>query len=47
MPVALIVDDVTKSLEQGDQVLGVYLDLKKAFDTVTLVSSLKGLHTLV
>ena len=28
------VDKMTKSLDHGDIVIGIYLDLKKAFDTV-------------
>ena len=34
MPISLIMDNITKSLEKGEKVLGLYLDLKKAFDTV-------------
>ena len=29
-----LIDKITKSLDSGDIVIGVYLDLKKAFDTV-------------
>ena len=29
-----LVDKITKSLDSGDIVIGVFLDLKKAFDTV-------------
>ena len=29
-----LVDNITKSLDKGDIVIGVFLDLKKAFDTV-------------
>ena len=29
-----LVDNITKSLDNGDVVIGVFLDLKKAFDTV-------------
>ena len=36
MPVALIVEEVTKAIEENEKVLGLYLDLKKAFDTVNI-----------
>ena len=36
MPVALIVDEITKSLEKKKKIVGLYLDLKKAFDTVDI-----------
>ena len=29
-----LVDKITKSLDHGDIVIGIFLDLKKAFDTV-------------
>ena len=29
-----LVDNITKSLDDGDIVIGVFLDLKKAFDTI-------------
>ena len=29
-----LVDKITKSLDNGDIVIGVFIDLKKAFDTV-------------
>ena len=34
MPIAHIYDEITKALEKGDLTCGIYLDLKKAFDTV-------------
>lgn len=36
MPVALVVEEITKALENHEKVLGLYLDLKKAFDTVNI-----------
>ena len=41
MPVALIIDEITKTLEKKEKVLGLYLDLKKAFDTVNVKILLK------
>ena len=35
MPVALIVDEITKAIENDRKALGLYLDLKKAFDRLT------------
>ena len=39
-----LVDKITKSLDNGDIVIGVYLDLKKAFDTVNHKILLKELY---
>ena len=39
-----LVDDITKSLDNGDIVIGVFLDLKKAFDTVNHKILLKKLY---
>ena len=36
-----LVDNITKSLDNGDIVIGVFLDLKKAFDTVNHKISVK------
>ena len=41
MPIALIIDTITKSLEKKEKVVGLYLDLKKAFDTVNVEILLK------
>ena len=38
-----LVDKITKSLDSGDIVIGVFLDLKKAFDTVNHKILLKKL----
>ena len=34
MPLLLLQENITKSMESGKIVCGMYLDLKKAFDTV-------------
>ena len=34
MPLLLLQENITKSMENGNLVCGIYLDLKKAFDTV-------------
>ena len=39
-----LVDKITKSLDSGDIVIGVFLDLKKAFDTVNRKIILKKLY---
>ena len=39
-----LVDKITKSLDNGDIVIGVFLDLKKAFDTVNHKILLKKLY---
>ena len=44
MPISLIMDNITKGLENGEKVLGLYLDLKKAFDTVDSKILLDKLH---
>ena len=36
MPMVLIVDEITRALEKNEKVLGLYLDLRKAFDTVNI-----------
>ena len=41
MPVALGYDEISKGLEQNQHVIGLYLDLKKAFDTVDMNILLK------
>ena len=46
MPVALIVEEITKAMEQNEKVLGLYLDLKKAFDTVNITILLNKLRCL-
>ena len=46
MPICLILDDISVSLEKGEKVLGLYLDLKKAFDTVDRKILLDKLHFL-
>ena len=46
MPVALIVEEITKAIEQNEKVLGLYLDLKKAFDTVNITILLNKLRCL-
>ena len=43
MPVALIVEEVTKAIEENEKVLGLYLDLKKAFDFVNIDILMKKL----
>ena len=39
-----LVDEITKSLDSGDIVIGVFLDMKKAFDTVNHKILLKKLY---
>ena len=34
MALILLIDRITKALDKGDSVVGIYLDLSKAFDTV-------------
>ena len=46
MPVALIVEEITKTIEQNEKVLGLYLDLKKAFDTVNTTILLNKLRCI-
>ena len=44
MPILLLQDIITKALEQGEFTLGVFLDIKKAFDTVHIDLLLKKLQ---
>ena len=44
MALMVLVDKLTKSLENGDHVVGVYLDFSKAFDTVNHRILLKKLE---
>jgi hypothetical protein len=44
MPILILQDLVTKSFEESDHVLGLFLDLQKAFDTVDIELLLKKLH---
>ena len=44
MPVALIAEEITKAIEQNEKVVGLFLDLKKAFDTVNIDILLKKLN---
>ena len=46
MPVSLMFDEITKSLANNEKVLALYLDLKKAFDTVDIHILLKKMHFL-
>ena len=46
MPVSLIIDNITECLENGGKVIGLYLDLKKAFDTVNKEILLNKLYFL-
>ena len=46
MPLALIIDEITKTIEDDRKVLGLFLDLKKAFDTVNVNILLNKLHFL-
>ena len=39
-----LVDNITKSLDNGDIVIGIFLDLKKAFDTVNHKILVKNLY---
>ena len=39
-----LVDTITKSLDNGDTEIGVFLDLKKAFDTVDHALLMKKLY---
>ena len=44
MPILLLQDFITEAFEKGEYALGLYLDIKKAFDTVNLDLLLKKLH---
>ena len=44
MPILLLQDMITKAFEDGDLALGLYLDIKKAFDTVNIDILLKKLY---
>ena len=44
MPILLLQDTITKAFEEGEFVLGLYLDLRKAFDTVDVNLLLEKLH---
>ena len=44
MPVTLSFEDITKSLEHNEKMIGLYVDLKKTFDTVDLTILLKKLY---
>ena len=44
MPIAHLLDEVAKSLQNNEITCGIYLDLKKAFDTVSLDILLQKLY---
>ena len=44
MPILLLQDIITKAFEEGEYVLGLFLDIKKAFDTVDIDLLLRKLH---
>ena len=44
MPITHIHDEITKNLQNIDVTCMIYLDLKKAFDTVCIEIPLKKLH---
>ena len=44
MPILLLQESLTKAFEDGDYALGLYLDIKKAFDTVNIELLLTKLH---
>ena len=44
MPLVLLQDTITKSFENSEHCLGIYLDLRKAFDTVNIDILLKKLQ---
>ena len=41
MPIVHIYDEITTNLQNNDKTLVLYLDLKKAFDTVSIEILLK------
>lgn len=44
MPLILAVDLISRALDQGEHVIGIFLDIKKAFDTVDANILLSKLH---
>lgn len=44
--VTLLTDNVAQALDTGEKCIGVFLDLKKAFDTVSILILLKKLECL-
>ena len=40
-----LVDKITQSLDSGDMMIGIFLDLKKAFDTVNHKILVKKLYS--
>ena len=44
MPLLLLQDNITRAFEDGEFALGLYLDIKKAFDTVNIKILLEKLH---
>ena len=44
MPILLLQDTITRVFEEGEFALGLYLDIKKAFDTVNIRLLLNKLY---
>ena len=44
MPILLLQDAITRAFEEGEFALGLYIDIRKAFDTVNINLLLKKLH---